>query len=144
MPALQASRLEEAMSGFVYFAQLENKVKIGRSFNPPVRTRGLKAKLIGILPGGEKESSLHRKFKEFSVGGEWFRFSTSIKEYIEESGASKNLKVINFFPNDNLIKVLLKLPDETFEKVEALAKAERRKPGPMAAVIVERFVNGKA
>lgn len=40
--------------------------------------------------------------------------------------------------------LLIKLDKKTFEKVEALAKTERRKPGPMAAIIVERFINGKA
>jgi hypothetical protein len=40
--------------------------------------------------------------------------------------------------------ILIKLDKKTFERLAALAKNERRKPGPMASLIVERHCNGKA
>jgi hypothetical protein len=40
--------------------------------------------------------------------------------------------------------ILIKLDKKMFERLAALARQERRKPGPMAALIVERYFNGKA
>jgi hypothetical protein len=40
--------------------------------------------------------------------------------------------------------ILIKLDKKTFERLAMLAAQERRKPGPMAALIVERHINAKS
>jgi len=52
----------------------------------------------------------------------------------------KTRRIVSF----EMKAILIKLDKKIFEKVEALARTERRKPGPMAALIVERYLNGKA
>jgi len=39
--------------------------------------------------------------------------------------------------------LLIKIEQKAFERLVALARSEKRKPGPMAALIVERALNGK-
>ena len=41
--------------------------------------------------------------------------------------------------------VLIKLDEKLFRRIEKIAKSERRKPGPMAVILLERyFANAKS
>lgn len=39
--------------------------------------------------------------------------------------------------------LLVKIDAKAFAKLEAMAKLQRRKPGPMAALILEKYLNEK-
>jgi hypothetical protein len=38
--------------------------------------------------------------------------------------------------------VLIKLDEKIFAKIAKIAKSERRKPGPMVVILLERFLTG--
>ena len=127
------------MKDFVYFARSGNSVKIGRSANPLQRTASLRIQLIGVLKGGQKETELHLKFEKFRAGGEWFRFSPEIESYIQSSGAAENIKSLTFPASGIIHQVLIKLEPKFFAQIEKIAKSEKRKPGPMVVILLERY-----
>ncbi len=76
---------------FLYLAlwQEGNLVKIGRSFRPHGRLKSFRAQLgrnclmIAKWPSEPcEEQKLHRRFKEYSVGKEWFRCEGALKEFV--------------------------------------------------------------
>jgi len=80
----------------VYFvlAQGCNKVKIGVTSNVHKRLLTLSSycpfplRLLGTIEAGlayDLESSLHEKFSEFKVHGEWYEDARSIRLYIAEN-----------------------------------------------------------
>lgn len=128
------------MKDYVYFAQSGNMVKIGRSCNPLSRTASLGANLIGLLPGGDKEAGIHLKFKESRLDGEWFKLTKEIQKYIIDNGAS-NLAAMHFGPSGIKREFLIKLEPKLFARIAQIAKEEKRKPGPMIVILLERLLN---
>ena len=76
---------------FVYFIECAGLIKIGVSVNPETRlasiqtANGHTARLLATVPGGTRlERQLHEKFKASRVGGEWFKPTNEIREYLRE------------------------------------------------------------
>lgn len=76
---------------FIYIAYWAagNLVKIGRSARPDGRLRAYRAQLgrncllIAKWPSEPREEqALHRKFKGYSVGNEWFRCEGDLKAFV--------------------------------------------------------------
>ena len=74
----------------VYLAKLkgENKCKIGYSANPNSRISNMQTGspslvyLLSVMDGDKEfEKSLHFKFKDYRIKGEWFIYSDEIKNY---------------------------------------------------------------
>ena len=84
---------------FIYFAQhlTESKLKIGSSKWPFVRVKQQKAQMLGVLPMNQRgysirpEMDLHRKFRRYLIGAEWYEDVPAIRDYIIQSGAYRNL-----------------------------------------------------
>jgi hypothetical protein len=71
----------------VYFIRDGDKVKIGHSVKPTVRMAALtthsKLELLAVCHGGrEREASLHQRFSDHRVKGEWFTLTPEILKYI--------------------------------------------------------------
>jgi len=92
-PALLGKELQLSkppkITSFVYFVLYGNRIKIGTCANVKARMRGLRTGIPGrasvyyVTPGGRMlESKLHDLFSEDRVSGEWFMFSTGIKDWI--------------------------------------------------------------
>ena len=78
------------ITSFVYFLLFGNKVKIGTCANVKGRLQSLRTGIPGkyrvyyVTPGGRAlESELHNLFAADRVSGEWFRYSTAIKNWIK-------------------------------------------------------------
>lgn len=68
----------------VYFAQLGDLIKIGLSFNPERRARGLNATLLATFLGDfEHEKKMHRKFADLHERGEWYRAEEPLLSWIK-------------------------------------------------------------
>ena len=76
---------------FIYIAYWSkgNLVKIGRSKTPHIRLSTFRAELgrnclmIAKWPSEPREEQeLHRRFKEYSVGKEWFRCEGELKTFV--------------------------------------------------------------
>jgi Meiotically up-regulated gene 113 len=83
------------VEGFVYFivhgVGNSAKVKIGTSRNVRARLADLKtgvpgtARVYYVTPGNTGlERELHRKFAEDRISGEWFQFSSVIRDWIKK------------------------------------------------------------
>lgn len=81
---------------YIYFIQnpADNTVKIGRSCNPEGRFRQLQGgsahelKMLFVFKANlDKEIDLHDRFKKDRMGGEWFKFSDEILDYIDKKMA---------------------------------------------------------
>lgn len=65
-------------SGFVYLYEFGNCQKIGRSVDPLNRVKdfSLPGALIGVIATRDMvslEAQLHARFREYCIGGEWFK-----------------------------------------------------------------------
>ena len=98
----------------VYFIKVNNRVKIGYSNNMDKRINGLKTSNpysneieLLLLIDGERdiEKKLHKKFSDIRICGEWFLYSSEIKEFIK-SNIDRNITIsLNDNTSDiNLIK----------------------------------------
>lgn len=74
----------------VYFIQMENKIKIGSSFDTNRRlfelqiTSASKLTLLGEIDGSVKvEKALHSRFAHLREEGEWFRAENELKEFVK-------------------------------------------------------------
>lgn len=81
---------------FVYFALAGNRVKIGHSKDPRRRIATLKTgtpqkvRIYYATPGGKQlERSLHEMFADDRVNGEWFVWSSRIKNWIVQDEARR-------------------------------------------------------
>lgn len=80
----------------VYFVQRHQAVKIGYATDVRDRMKAIAAgsgiipgmvagpvKLLASFPGGrDREKSLHRRFAELRIGGEWFLLNAQLKGFI--------------------------------------------------------------
>jgi hypothetical protein len=97
----------------VYFIKVNNRVKIGYSSNMSKRFLSLKTSNpysneieLLLLIDGEKsyEKKLHKKFSDVRICGEWFLYSSEIKDFIK-SNLDKNITIdLNDSNNINLLK----------------------------------------
>lgn len=80
-------------AGYIYFlfSDLAGAVKIGFSTSPESRVKAIRGmspvpvRLLGQFPGTlEDEKSLHVRFGDFRLHGEWFRVDGELARYIEE------------------------------------------------------------
>lgn len=87
-----ALRPEDAREGWqmVYVATHKEFIKIGTSKSPYRRMRELTGqyilpvRLFASFYGAESlERALHRHFVDFSLGGEWFEITGSVKEWFD-------------------------------------------------------------
>lgn len=74
---------------YVYFARLDNRVKIGYSVDPKRRMKGLslhdQAELVYVCRGGRSlEKQLHYLFAERRIAGEWFEWCPEIEGWIAQ------------------------------------------------------------
>lgn len=91
----------------VYFAQArtdQTSVKIGFTSDLPARTKNLSVStpggvaILATLPGNkETEEYLHDKFADHRLGGEWFRCSDEIRDFMRDIANGKQGLVL--FPD---------------------------------------------
>ncbi len=76
----------------IYFVQIvdDGPIKIGYSRKPLRRVRNLQASnpytlfVVGLLIGNRDiEASLHQRFAEYWIGGDWFRAGARLLKYID-------------------------------------------------------------
>ena len=99
----------------IYFIQCNSYIKIGyTSNNPEARLKGLqtgnpsKLKLLKVIEGSiDTEKELHGIFKDYRAEGEWFKYNSSIKNYIKDL-ISINIVRKSTTPKDKLKKELEK------------------------------------
>lgn len=77
------------MSGFVYFVQCHDRVKIGFSLHPALRLVKIstdapyECKLLGVVDADEfPERELHERFAAYRKRGEWFLAVAPILDFI--------------------------------------------------------------
>jgi len=88
-----------ASMDFTYFIldQQSNRIKIGRSSHPNRRLQQLKTgsandlEIVATLPGGENESVLHDRFRHLRIKGEWFSYSSELKNYIQSLSRNEQI-----------------------------------------------------
>lgn len=74
----------------LYFAIVENKVKIGKSINVENRMKQLltglfkKPEVYVFLNKGFLETKIHQIFKEIRLNGEWFSYDLRIKYFLKK------------------------------------------------------------
>lgn len=89
-------KADETSEDHLYFAVIEDKVKIGRSKNPLTRIKTLetglyqKPKVYVFNNKGFMETKLHHIFSELRLNGEWFRFDLRIQYFLEKHHTHKN------------------------------------------------------
>jgi hypothetical protein len=75
--------------GYTYFIRCGDRVKIGRSADPLRRMAALSMsnpealQLLGVLPGSDRESELHRRFAHQRLRGEWFSLDGELAAFIQ-------------------------------------------------------------
>jgi hypothetical protein len=152
--------------GFVYFAQLHNRVKIGYSENPWSRIRALKLETPGIemvamhygTPQDERKT--HMCFGSDWIDGEWFNFSEGIRNHIksivetqrnvtlndvtaQESDTESDTEYLNSYPlmpdgiSDVDRKEEARLAKEAAKEAEKQAKAEAREVARAAKALAD-------
>lgn len=79
----------------LYFAIIEDKVKIGRSKNPKGRMSEMstamfkKPKVYVFNNKGFMETKLHHIFSDFRLHGEWFTFDLRIQHFLKKHHSDK-------------------------------------------------------
>lgn len=80
-PRVAALAVAGLRKSLVYFAEAEGaaRVRIGVAVDPAARVAALQTgspypiRLMGTIPGGrEVEASLHKRLRDYHLGGEWF------------------------------------------------------------------------
>lgn len=73
--------------GLIYFIRIGDLVKIGKTLDLKKRVTGFSYPGIEVLatePGyTERETLLHRRFKRYRHSGEWFRYGSELRQYVE-------------------------------------------------------------
>lgn len=85
------SRAKATLPSQVYFIKCGEAVKIGRSIKPFERVAALaganhqKLELLATMLGGPiEEKALHKRFAEYHIKREWFRYSIELAKFIKE------------------------------------------------------------
>lgn len=95
-PWIAAQRVdrESAPSGYVYFIDSGDAIKIGISKDPEGRLKQLQSAhwrkliMLGAMQGFEyTEIALHKKFAEHSLAREWFARVAPIQAFISQHGS---------------------------------------------------------
>lgn len=97
VPVLPPKTKRRNGKSYVYFVRSGNAIKIGISYSPKKRLRGIatdnhgELKLLLAMPGNAaRERGLHKKFKKHRIRGEWFNLVPEITKYI--AGVKKRLR----------------------------------------------------
>jgi Meiotically up-regulated gene 113 len=84
--------------GFVYFARINDMIKIGFATNVARRIAGLQSgspiaiEVLATQSGSPRlEKQLHHRFASLRQSGEWFRPGPNLLAYIEEQRSPRNL-----------------------------------------------------
>lgn len=120
-----------------FIAQKHNrdKIKIGKSYNPEKRlqslqsTLGLDLVLLKVV-NFDIESALHLRFKDISIGGEWFDDDGSISSLIENNDLIDEIinkqAILDFGLSDNFdYSDCIKTIDGFFVATELVKKANK-------------------
>jgi hypothetical protein len=71
----------------VYFAEKDGLIKIGYSADPTQRAKTLRARLLGVMPGGRRmERVMHSTFDAYRSHGEWFNPGVRLVVFVEALG----------------------------------------------------------
>lgn len=96
---------EEKPNGFVYFLQIEDKIKIGfangvhpdailkriKQYRAAIPHPNKEIKIAKYVRGNlKKEKGFHRIFEEYNITNEWFRYEGKLKDYILTDKLEKN------------------------------------------------------
>ena len=80
----------------VYFAEVENTIKIGVSLDVTTRIEELRSgtgklfSVLGVIHGGYcAEGSLHRRFRDYRLYGEYFSRASGLMDFIESFDRAK-------------------------------------------------------
>lgn len=80
---------------YVVYRAADNAVKIGYSATPRTRLSALRAassvplRLLAVMPGPrEVERAAHLRFASCCIGGEWFRVTDEIKQFVRDLGGA--------------------------------------------------------
>ena len=83
-------RRKRDSDGYVYFIKTQNRVKIGYSLNPFTREREIQTGssepvfLVALIEGTlQTEKSLHKRFAQHRLQGEWLSCVPEIEDYIK-------------------------------------------------------------
>jgi hypothetical protein len=99
----------------VYFAQKGDLIKIGWSQSVRSRITSLKARMIGVHPGGrDVEAAVHARFAHLRVAGEWFRPEADLLEYIASEAHGHE-------PDAEMAQVTILLPHHLLDMCDELA-----------------------
>ena len=70
--------------GKIYFARIENLIKIGYSTNVRQRMKALNGQVLATIPGTTStEKAMHARFGSLWVRGEYFRPEQELMDYID-------------------------------------------------------------
>lgn len=76
-----------ASRGLIYFIRIGDLVKIGKTLDLKKRVTGFSYPGIEVLatePGyTERETLLHHRFQKYRYSGEWFRYGSELRQYVE-------------------------------------------------------------
>jgi hypothetical protein len=85
----QQAERRKARTGYVYFVQNGDRIKIGHSVDPGQRVLSLSLRLsdiLGVIEGNQRfERHLHQMFADYRIGDtEWFHDCQALREYIDQ------------------------------------------------------------
>lgn len=88
--AIAAQKAQRALapSGYVYFIENGDRIKIGHSVDPGERAKALslrESNVLAVIAGSTKlEHNLHKRFAEYRLGDtEWFTDHPALREFID-------------------------------------------------------------
>lgn len=91
----------EKSEDHLYFAVMDDKVKIGRSIDPSERIKSLSTGLYKeprvyvFTNKGFMETKLHHLFVDFRIKGEWFKFDIRIQHFLKKHHRIETGYIIN-------------------------------------------------
>lgn len=122
-----------ATKGYVYYAHLPGRIKIGFSKNPWARMSDLRVTapsvvLLGVEAGSlDVERDRHDQFKAHRIEGEWFTASSELMDFIER---------LPNVSNSQEATVATVAKSRTTKEAEAEAEAEKIKSVTPAAPLI--------
>lgn len=88
-------RIADLSEDHLYFAIIDDKVKIGRSKNPKGRIKQLQTGLFKVPKvyvfnnKGLMETKMHHLFSDFRLEGEWFKFDIRLQHFLKKHHNSR-------------------------------------------------------